>query len=128
MLEIERLKHSRCDRAQHRSAQAVQEEPEPQPALRARGRASAIGHSSGGSRVLALQLVSSVLMSSGSLVAVRRPSAVEQLHANRPRRYRFATAPMVGFGLSPGGFPPKPPLRAAARRAEASPAPEQAIV
>ena len=57
MLKIERLELSRCARAQHRSAQAVQEEPEPQPALRARGRASAIGHSSGGSRVLALQLV-----------------------------------------------------------------------
>jgi hypothetical protein len=42
MLEIERLKLSRCDRAQHRSAQAVQEKPEPRPALRARGRAGAL--------------------------------------------------------------------------------------
>ena len=42
MLEIERLKLSRCDRVQHRSAQAVQEEPKPRPALRARGRSGAL--------------------------------------------------------------------------------------
>jgi hypothetical protein len=42
MLEIERLKLSRCDRAQHRSAQAIQEEPSPDQLCGARGRAGAL--------------------------------------------------------------------------------------